>query len=627
MKVRKVFVICVSFIIFIFLLCILLGFFVFKIPELIDSSTKIYKFLNGLKYFFEIIPAGLATGLLIGWSFDFGINPDGSRLRFSNAMFNRYKHVVVDSLIVVFIVTLVMEFALPSVKTQMNKYSNLPILQKEYKNFAESLFEQGRYNLSYEFSKIAYDINPLDKESSDLLDKSELASKHSRKKNNFVDSEDVKESTGVIGDKVNYGYKDTIIHTELKEPYNTFSLMKTAKDCLNKKDWFGAHYYAQTAIIAASSRDINLIELKQIAATAWNEISQAKYLGTTDDQKIFAKKLNGYNALIENDNLKAYYIFRTLSLSSKKVSLDPDIIRYLSISEERLQREYFFTDETLNMQGFESSNSVYFKIDKKNGNKDIYFIKGVTNTESTSGLVQYLRGLSIFKVDRNGNYISGIYTPYAKMISISTDIFTDEMKELLEIDSSIKSVPYILLNSVDRNLENKICRPQLKKGYDDTIIDNYIILPIDFNDFSLLKEASNGIDSMKLNSVYRFTSLATKYGFSKKVCLQALINRLLFPLFFLICMIFVGIGAWHGRIPPNSVFKFKWLIVFPFFYIIFYYLYKFLNVVFELVNYSLLNMVNKSFVFLVALIVYFSIFFVSSIIFLGCNNSMDRYSE
>lgn len=624
MKVKKVTVVTACFFIFSLIVCIVLGFVLPSVPVLISSTEGMYKFLYGLRIFCSVVPAVLETGFLIGWSLDFGTNADGSLLRFSPAMFLRYKTVIIGSLAAVFIISMAVEVALPGINTLMNRYRQLPLLHKEYLNFAEGLYEQGRYSLSYEFARMAHEIDSSDGECEQFLDKAEVAYRQLYQEEKTVDSADIARLFTSETDEVNYGYKQKIVHSSYDEPFTTFSLLKKARECAAVEDWFGAHYYSQTALSAISPRDINCTELKQVSAEAWNHISQAKEAGTTDEQKIFAQKLSGYNALMEQDNLKAYYIFKTLSLSSKKISLDPDVVRYLEIAEERLQNQYFFTDETVNLQGFESAGNVYFKITGQDGGTTVYFIKGVTNAGTKTGLIQYLRGFSAFVIDKDGNYVSGMYTSYAKMTAVSTELFGGELKKEFGIADGIKFVPYILLNSVDRNREGEIHTPQALKGICQSAENGYIILPMEFSDFALLKNASFGAEAMGLHEVYRFVPKAEKYGFVEEVFRQTLVNRLLYPLFMLICMVCVGIGAWHGRISADGVFKFKWIIVFPLLSFVLLCAYYLSHFVFRMINYSLLSLFGQTSVLFAGLFLYLVIFFGVSVMFLACKNSMSR---
>ena len=147
---------------------------------------------------------------------------------------------------------------------------------------------------------------------------------------------------------------------------------------------------------------------------------------------------------------------------------------------------------------------------------------------------------------------------------------------------------------------------------------------MEFTDFSLLKSVSGGVESMGLQEVYRFVPKAEKYGFVEEVFRQTLVNRLLYPLFMLICMVCVGIGAWHGRISADGVFKFKWIIVFPLLSFVLLCAYYLSHFVFRMINYSLMSICGQTSVVFAGLFLYLVIFFGVSVMFLACKNSMSR---
>jgi len=154
-----------------------------------------------------------------------------------------------------------------------------------------------------------------------------------------------------------------------------------------------------------------------------------------------------------------------------------------------------------------------FKIKKDDGTTDVIFIKGITQTTGAEEMAQYLRGLYIFTLDENNSYKSGMYTAYAKMQSLSTEYFDDAVQDsniVIENIKDYKSVPYIILNSIDRDLEKTVNKPEITGGYAETKPANFVILPMEYSDFELIKEISSGFDTMKLSSLFRFVETSEK---------------------------------------------------------------------------------------------------------------------
>ena len=608
---KRTYIITIVFTVFSFLLCLCYGFFFAAIPKVVSLSENSYRFFLGLKTFIHILPAILGTGLLVGWSVGFGANQSGSKVRFSNAMFGRYKKVLILSLVSVFILTISTEVFEPALNKKLNYYQDRLELMGEYKRVAGKLFAQGDADLAFEYAKLANEIDPTNEDVQKLMIASELAANKTQDVPKVSVSKKIKKIEK---------FQNRILP---EEPYSVFKLLITAQQCLDNEDWFGAHYYAQMAIDASSPKDINVPALKDISAVAWNHISQAQAEKITEEQKIYAKKVEGYSALISGDFLKAYYIFRTLSLKSKALSVDPDVVRYLNFANEKLEEEYFFIDETFNLQGFETVNNVHFSIRNNDGTTSVYFIKGVTPIADSASLVQYLRGLSIFVIDYDGKYKLGKYVPYAKMSSLNTDFFDAESKKIIGINDSIKEIPYIMVNSVDRNKEGVIHKPIRKGGYGRYFEENFVLLPISYEDFDLVKQASADLDSMNIISLFKFMNKATFFGYSQEVVCQTLLDRILYPLFVLVLLVFIAYTAWNGRLLEDKLFKFKWVLVFPIFACSFHVIYNILFVLFRFVNYGFLSLVGIDFALVVGIIFYILLLFIISLLFL----SRKTYSE
>ena len=177
MKIKHLTIISTIFIILSLAISIAAGFTLVQLPELAEKTVKSYKFARGIKIFCDFIPPIVGTAFLLGFSFDFGKNYQGSLSRFSPAMFVRFKTVLVTGLIFSLLLTLFSEVVFPLVNRKIKKYEEMPKLQKEYKNFAANLYSNGRFELSREFAKMALEIDPMDSEAVKLMDEAEIAAK------------------------------------------------------------------------------------------------------------------------------------------------------------------------------------------------------------------------------------------------------------------------------------------------------------------------------------------------------------------------------------------------------------------------------------------------------------------
>lgn len=619
-KNSRTLLINIIFSVFIFGLCLIHSFFFTKLPELTKNTIQNYKILYGIKNFCFLLPAIFAAGFNISWCIEFGLHPEDSRLRFSDAMFSRFKNILITSLIAVCIITCSTEICTPILNSKIKTLEFKPALMKEYQRSAEFFYENKNYETAFQYARLANEIDPSNEKNKEILYITEA----------YYDKK--AEISNSLKEKIfDLTFNDSTFNlnapkqTPLEKPYESYELMKKAKAFLASSDYFAAHYYAQLALRSANNKDINVKELKQIASEAWNELNKSRLMGTTAEQKIFAKKYEGYTALINGDILRSYYIFHALSLESKKLAIDPDVVRYLEISENLLKKQYFFREETRNLKAYETANNVYFKIKNPDNNHEtIYFIHGVTTSGSGSNLIQYLREVEIIELNSYGNIVSGYYIPYAKMSAIQTEVLNQDIKNELKLDPKTTSVPYIIVNSADKNLPDSIIKPEQILGNNKREFPSYLILNIPFSDFELIKQASLGAESMNLISLFYFINKADTYGFSKEVFNHILMNRMLNPLYLLILFIVIAWLSWHFRLEENSLFKFKWIIMFPLLSVGYIFLHKMAVCFFKFINYGIMGTTGVQFALCVGSFIYILMLIIASIFFLSCHNTSGK---
>ncbi len=619
MKIKQIHIVSLSFIVFCFLLCLAYSLTLLPLPVLIASTERKYRLLCCASNFIIILPAVFFTSALIGWAIDFGAHPENSRLRFSAAMFGRLRTVFINALIFVAMLTFAQELVRPRIETAKKSLEELPPLMAEYQASAVNAFANQRFEEAFKYARLASAIEPDNPENKLLLYKTEAQVNET---NTMTHSIVQTMNVLTFGDS-SFGIPKEKTPVPL-EPFESFKLFQTAQKCYAEEDWFGAHYYSQSALKSANEKDVNITEYKLLAADAWNKLNQARGYTKNSEQNIFEKKYEGYVALINGDILRAYYIFNTLSHQSKVLSMDSDVERYLKISKTALENQYFYNDETFNLKGFETANNVYFKVQNPlNGTTDVFYIKGVTSTGKAANMIQYLRGLTAIHLSPEGEYLSGIYVPYAKMKNIETRFLDEETRAAFALDKSVRTIPYIQLNSIDRNLEGFFYRPVNIGGSEENSYGGYMILPIPYSDFNYIKEASKGASAMQLASLLSFYEKAEKYGFSGEIFCHSLMNRLLSPLYTLIVFVALALTAWNCRMNENAIFKFHWIYIFPLLSVLFVLFKLTMDSLFRLINLSILGYCGTEYSLVAALALYTLFLFMTSLAFLSKNNSGD----
>lgn len=561
-----------------FVVCVIFGFALPLEKSIFENSSFAYKMCRSLKYFFMFLPALIFTGFVVSYTVHFGHNSEGSVKRFSAAMINRLKMVMISCFACVFVLTLVSEAFTLFVDKKMKEIENKPALINEYIVVANSLYVQGFASRAQRYAQAALALDPKSQKALEISQKAEIKIKAEEISTHVVEAPNEKKSDIKIDE------------SKIKE---STAFLNMAKQAFENEKWFDAHYFAQKGIMLLTSKDPNAQELRSISAQAWNSISAIHDKKKTTDQLAFEEKYKGYVALTENNDLKAYYIFKGLSERSDEFARDSEVVFYLDIAQKRVLEKSFFIDETLELNNFEQENNVHFIHTYPDDSKAIWFFKGLSSVDQKGYAVQYLRDFYIMWLDKDGKYETTLHTPYAKILPIPVSSLDEETKELYGITDSMKSIPYILLKSVDRSDSSVFYVPEYK--YENGKIENtpeFMFFPIAYSDFIKLEQSAGSPQTMPLSTL---TSLAFKskdFGFAQELYGYTVLNRFLYPLCMLILLVFLSSFAWNNRIGDTQYFKFSWLMSMPILIFMFLVLYYVMIFLFHLINYTFVSLIS-----------------------------------
>ena len=586
--------------------------FIGGVPETVpQASVTVYKLMTGFQNFSKFLPGIAITGFTVSCSVHFGRNAEGSTERFSKAMMDRFKIVMIISIALAFLLTLSYEVIGLLTENKKSSIVNRPKIVNEYINVGNKLYDNGYYERAMSYADAALKLSPNEKKAINLKDRADVAINRARTSNiRFKLYESVEEAEKV--DRV------VIDAEQIKE---VFELYQKAQDCFDKKEWFNAHYYSELGIKLATSKDPNLEALKKLSTAAWNNLTEYHNLAKSEGQLLFEKKYEGYLALVQKDDLKAYYIFRELYQSSRELQSDPDVVFYLEIAENRINERSFFVDETFELKSFESANDIYFSYEYADGSRDLVYFKGMTAVASTGNSIQYLRALTIISVDRNGDVFRTMTVPYAKVLPVSVKTLTPTTKALMGIDDSIDYVPYILLKSVGRDSPELHNEPLYTyQNGESSNTPEYLLLSIPYDDFLILENSAASPESMSLPTLFKFTHMASTYGFCNEVYGQSLMNRALYPLWLLVIFVLLASFGWNNRIGPTQYFKFSWAFAFIPFIVISMLFNQLMIFLFRLLNYVLLGGFGITGGMIAGLVLYILLLIFSALLFVSRNS-------
>lgn len=603
-------IIVLSFIlIFSLIVCLIIGF-VLNVPfEVSKNSVFLYKILTGLELFVKYLPVFIIASFILTFSVHFGQHCEGSVVRFSQAMVERFKKIMIFSLMLTFIITMSNEVFGTLINRKKQSIIESQKILNEYLKVGNNLFNNGFYERAKRYGNVALTLQPNSKEAVDLIDRAEVEIQRNENSNlRFKIYESVEEAEKV--DKV------VINPEQINEVYSYYL---KAKDAYDKKEWFNAHFFAETGISLATPKDPNLEDLKKISNSAWNNLSEYHNLEKNEEQQIFDKKYEGYLALVQKDDLKAYYLFKQLYMSSRQMQSDPDVKFYLEIAENRVNEKSFFIDETFELESFENVNDIYFACNYKDGTKDLVYFKGMTCVEETGNSVQYLRDLTIITIDNEGNFYRKMNVPYAKVLPVSVKNIPPSVKQLMGIEDDVESIPYLMLKSIERERENSEVFPVYT--YSDGSVGNkpeYLLLSMPYEHFLMLENFKNNVTSIPLPQLLKLAKISEQYGFLEEMFTQSCLDRLFYPIWILILFLLISTFAWNNRVGSGQYFKLTWVFAFPEFLVISYVFYKLSMFIFKLINFTLLGVFGFLNACISALIFYLVMMVLAGVKFLAC---------
>lgn len=603
-------IIVLSFIlIFSLIVCLIIGF-VLNVPfEVSKNSVFLYKILTGLELFVKYLPVFIIASFILTFSVHFGQHCEGSIVRFSQAMVERFKKIMIFSLMLTFIITMSNEVFGTLINRKKQSIIESQKILNEYLKVGNNLFNNGFYERAKRYGNVALTLQPNSKEAVDLIDRAEVEIQRNENSNlRFKIYESVEEAEKV--DKV------VINPEQINEVYSYYL---KAKDAYDKKEWFNAHFFAETGISLATPKDPNLEDLKKISNSAWNNLSEYHNLEKNEEQQIFDKKYEGYLALVQKDDLKAYYLFKQLYMSSRQMQSDPDVKFYLEIAENRVNEKSFFIDETFELESFENANDIYFACNYKDGTKDLVYFKGMTCVQETGNSVQYLRDLTIITIDNEGNFYRKMNVPYAKVLPVSVKNIPPSVKQLMGIEDDVESIPYLMLKSIERERENSEVFPVYT--YSDGSVGNkpeYLLLSMPYEHFLMLENFKNNVTSIPLPQLLKLAKISEQYGFLEEMFTQSCLDRLFYPIWILILFLLISTFAWNNRVGSGQYFKLTWVFAFPEFLVISYVFYKLSMFIFKLINFTLLGVFGFLNACISALIFYLVMMVLAGVKFLAC---------
>lgn len=534
-----------------FLLVLGFTFLTANVTDIVPIFETRYKVNTIFLNYFLVFPALQISSIMVAYSWFFSADAktqdgrDTSRVHYLRSILFMLVVCVVLSVVATEIVRPILQIKQTAIENASHDYG-------EFSSQARAHFASGNFDQADLYAKQALRIDPNSESMKKLQRESEIeASKAAADAHDFVLNE---------------------ISNEIELNIPVQELIRRAASAYEKKYWFEAHYYSVLAQQAYKRTGDALSKDEQnamytIAVNSWKELQAADSTLGGKSETMFSLKRQGYSAILLGDYMRAYYIFRYLLNESGE---DPDVKRYLAIAEESLSKEYFFIDETFDLQPFELVRNVNFSIKNKNGSLLLVGIKGICTVTENKKRIHYLRGVHIVSYNSTKAIEEDFYVPYAKLTASDAKPLGALYEAAVESNKN-KTVPFMIIQTIDRDTPDSETKPIYYTARNvQTTKKTTFALPISYADFELITKAAQGADDMPLVSMAQFCKKATTYGFSREVFFLALCKRLCEPFLFIVLALASAIVAWKYRLTKNQMVHFWWLLTVPLFSVLTY---------------------------------------------------------
>ncbi|GHT77788.1 hypothetical protein FACS1894130_03290 [Spirochaetia bacterium] len=315
-----------------------------------------------------------------------------------------------------------------------------------------------------------------------------------------------------------------------RNPVNVGEALRFAEEALQDERYYDAHWLATLAGRLARQGSVEVADASRLASRAWNAIASLEPNSRERDSfNLYRLKKSGYEAMIAEDWILAYYIFKELNTLAPA---DPDVDNYLAKCQAGALEVAFFTDE-LDMILGDILTGAVFSIPRITapGKNDGRMILRVG---SLSTFADYAYGFDIELVifNQDGQLINGLTAPYAKFLP-----------------KTLGSRPRVvlLLQAIDRDDRNLRWGPVWTDPDRAEMGAAEVILDLSYENFLLMSQVRRGIDNFLVPELFTAEKVLPPYGYIPQVFRAEIIRRIAEPVFLLPVLILAIIIGWRYR--------------------------------------------------------------------------------
>ncbi|AEF86560.1 putative membrane protein [Treponema primitia ZAS-2] len=488
-----------------------------------------WRLSRGILDYIALFPALVMSALVI--PFGFKIDMDEAYTRFSPRFLEKLRSAILAAIIATAVYGLLFFIALPLAEESQSNMHFEGELFTMAKSRTELHSAQGEWEEASQFLKVCENIWPQSPEMEQLRIRISIGVETAW-------------SSGIgLGDS-RHGTQSTraanpIMGDQKRAVQDATEALSLSKAALQEKRYYDAHWLATLASQLTKPGSMEAQEAARTASLAWNAVSSLE--PSAQENRIYALyrlKRDGYEAMVSEEWIRAYYIFRELA---EQTPDDPDVAKFLALSEQGTAGVAFFIDEIEAGIGENLTGAVFSlplvptaqtaggsSRDGTPGGRVVLR----TNSLSTFRDYSYAIGVELAAFDGNNRPLYEMEAAYAKFIPMS-----------------VRGKPrlVILLRTLDRYNENVRWEPVWTgPGYSD-LGDAQIALDTTYEHFLRLSKARRRVDSLNMADLMAMSRDFGNYGYIPQVFQMEIIRRISEPVLLLPLTILSIIIGWRFR--------------------------------------------------------------------------------
>ena len=493
-------------------------------PEPLAFHGRTWRLIQGIITFITLFPALTMAGLVL--PFGLKARQDGEFERFSEAFLDQVKPSVFAAIGAIACYGLLFFLVFPlaqSLETTMRSEGFLFTASKEK---ALSSAEKGAWPEAAQFIAVCDQIWPDSPEIEALRTDALMGIEAWR-----ISQADAQLEAWVKGDM----YQDMMAtYSRLDEgnrqPVNAALALSLADKAMQAERYFDAHWLASLGERLARQGSVERLAGNQLANHAWDAVTSLK--PNAREQRIYdlyRKKREGYEAMMGENWIKAYYIFKELAVETPG---DPDVDRFLAISEGGAKGKAFFIDEIELTLGEILSSAIFsFPLGLAEENRKGRMVLRFGSL-STAPDFSYGMDLELMAFDPQGTLLYQMRTGYVKIIPLSQE----EGPRLM-----------FMFKALDRLDETKRHEPEWQGSPPQAARNGLFTINLAYDDFLVLARLGWGLEPILIGDLMGMAKRIGAYGYIPELFQAEILNRFSETAFFLPMTMLIIVIGWRYR--------------------------------------------------------------------------------